>query len=70
MKNVRPSFLICEMGMMVLLKIVATLNKMIFLKFITALDSDLAFFKSYQCFYMIITITFLILHNLKKAKTY
>lgn len=58
------------MGLMVPLKIVAILNKMIFLKFITALDSDLAFSKSYQCFYMIIIIVFPMLHNLKKAKTY
>ena len=70
MKSIRPSFLISEMGMMVPLKIVATLNKMIVFKFITALDSGLAFSKSYQCFYMIITIMFPILHNLKKAKTY
>lgn len=56
------------MGMRVpTFKIVIMLNEMMFLKYTTALDADLAFSKSYQCFYMIITIIFSTLYNLKKA---
>lgn len=71
MKNEEcPSnFLIREMGMMIptIMKVVVTLNKMMFLKCTIAMDSELAFNISYQCFHMVIIITFFILCNLERA---
>lgn len=70
MKNeeCQSNVLICEMGMMVLtiMKVVVTLNKRMRLKCTTAMNSELAFNISYQCFHMVI-ITFFFLRDLERA---
>lgn len=71
MKRTSPSFLIREIVMVYPSpNVVRTLNEMMVLKCTTAMDSDLASDKSYQCFYLVITVTFFNVYNLEVAQKY